>query len=111
MGAKIAAFILTFVLQIAIGASLFFLLIVVLNGYSESDAFYGIVSFLVLAFAVSLAMSLAAVLIASKLLARGFRRSVSVMAAVAVCSAAGFVLKAVGGIASVAVAEIARSNL
>lgn len=109
MGAKPAAFIITLILQIAFGAASFLLLIVVLNGYNESDATYGIVTFSLLAIAVSVATSLAAASLANRLLARGFRVSVSVIWAVAICSTAGFVLKAISGIMGVAVAEIVRS--
>lgn len=109
MGAKLAAFTITLILQIAFGAASFLLLIVVLNGYNESDATYGIVTFSLLALAVSVATSLVAALLASRLLARGFRVSVSVILAVAICSTVGFVLKAISGITGVAVAEIVRS--
>jgi hypothetical protein len=49
MAAKIIAFIVTLLLNIAIGVVVFFMMLMGMNGFSESDANYGFVTYIVLA--------------------------------------------------------------
>jgi hypothetical protein len=110
MGSKIAAFLITLIVNIAIGVAVFFFMLLAMNGYSESDASYGLVTYVVLALIVSLLMSTGAAFIAHILLKRKFSGLVSVLIAVAIFSVVGAVLKIVCSIIGVAIAEFVRVN-
>jgi hypothetical protein len=110
LSAKITAFFITLVINVAIGVVVFFFLLLALNGYSESDATYGIVVYIALALIVSLTMSACASLTTHVLLKRKFR----VLAAVAISSAAfsivGIGLKIVCCVVGVMISEFVRVN-
>ena len=110
MGPPIAAFILTFLVNIAAGICIFILLLVAMNGYSESDAMYGLGVYGVLAFLVTLTMSLLAALVAERLRNREFRAISAVLIAAVVFSLLGIFLKGICSIIGVGVAEFVRVN-
>lgn len=110
MSAKIAAFVITFLILLAAGVAIFFAMLVAMNGYSESDATYGFAAYIVLAFAVSLAMALQAFLTAGALLKRGKGGPASAVIAILIFSAVGVVLKLACCIIGVGIAEFARVN-
>ncbi|HEX6124870.1 MAG TPA: hypothetical protein VFZ23_05795 [Pyrinomonadaceae bacterium] len=108
MSAKVAAFIITLVLNIAIGVAVFFFLLLAMNGYSESDATYSFAAYIVLAVIVSLLMSSGAAIVAHVLLKRHFSGVVSVLIAVPIFVVAGLGLKIACSIIGVLVAEYVR---
>lgn len=110
MAPKLIAAIVTFLLNAAAGFFVFFALLLALNGYSESDATYGIAVYIVLALIVSLAMGTLAALSTHVLVKRGWGTAGAVMLAVTAFSAAGAVLKVVCGFAGVLAAELVRAN-
>jgi hypothetical protein len=110
MGSKIAAFLITLIINIAIGVGVFFFMLLAMNGYSESEASYGLVTYVVLALLVSLLMSTGAAFVAHMLLNRKFTSLVSVLIAVPIFSVVGAVLKIVCSIIGVAIAEYVRVN-
>src|SRR5262245_36267257 len=110
MGPSIAAFILTFLVNITAGILIFVMLLVAMNGYSESDAMYGLGAYGVLGLFVTLTMSLLAALVAKRLRKREFRAFSAVLIAVVVFSLIGIVLKGICSIIGVGVAEFVRVN-
>jgi hypothetical protein len=110
MGPPIIAFIPTFLINLAAGVVIFFGILVAMNGYSESDAMYGLGTYGLLAFLVTLAMSLLAALLTRRLRKREFRAVSAVLIAVAIFSLIGIVLKVICSIIGVGVAEFVRVN-
>jgi hypothetical protein len=110
MSAKIAAFVITLVVNIAVGVVIFFFILLAMNGYSESDATYGLGAYIALAVAVSLLMSTGAAAGVHVLMKREFRAATSALIAVPVFSILGAALKIVCSIIGVSVAEYVRVN-
>lgn len=106
---KIIAFVLTFLINAAIGAAAFVALIMVLNGFQERDAVWGIYLYVGLALAACLILSMIAALIGGRPFMREMKQPLPMIAFVAALSFIGgivdFVLVFVGMIA----AEIARN--
>lgn len=61
MAVKIAAFLITMLANIAAGAVILFLMLIVMNGFSGSDAEWGLGAYIILAIIVSILMSFGAV--------------------------------------------------
>ena len=110
MGSKLAAFVITLIINIAIGVAVFFFMLLAMNGYSESDASYAIGAYIVLAVIVTLLMGAGAAFVGHVLLNRQFGGLVSVLIAVTIFSVVGAVLKIVCSIIGVAIAEFVRVN-
>lgn len=110
MAAKIAAFITTFVINIALGVVIFFFMLLAMNGFSESDATWGLAVYIVLAVAVSIPVSVTAVLLVRLLVKKQFSDTVSTLIAVPVCSTIGTTLICASGVIGMMVAEFVRVN-
>jgi len=110
MAAKIAAFVITFLINAAIGVVIFFFMLIAMNGFSEGDAEKGLMAYVALAFVVSILMSTCAFLLAGYLLKKGFSGAVAALIAVPIFSLVGGVLKVVCSIIGIAVAEYVRVN-
>jgi hypothetical protein len=110
MSTKIAAFIITFVVNIAVGVVIFFFMLLAMNGFSESDATYGLAAYTILAIVVSLLMSGGAVVGVHTLMNRGFRAVTSALMAIPIFLILGAVLKIACSIIGVSVAEYVRVN-
>ena len=110
MGAKVAAFVITLLVNIAVGVVVFFFMLVAMNGFSESDANYGLATYIVLALTVSLGMSILAAALVHLLLKREFRSFVATLIAVPVFSLVGAGLKIACSIIGIMVAEYVRVN-
>ena len=110
MGTVISAFILTFLVNVAAGVVIFFVMLMAMNGYSESDAMYGFGVFIVCAVLITFTMSLLAALLAARLKKREFRAISAVLIGTVVFSATGVVLKVICSVIGVGVAEFVRVN-
>lgn len=110
MVANISALVVTLTINLLMGIAVFFVLIFAMNGYSESDATYGIVTFIALGLLATLLMSLGAFLTVNMLTKRQYSGVVSALIAIAVFTVIGAVLKAVCGFIGVGVAEFVRVN-
>ena len=110
MATKVTAFLITLLINFAAGVAIFLFLLLAMNGYSESDATYGLGVYIVLALIVSLIMSTGAVLLVHVLMKRQFRGWTSGLIAVLTFSIVGIMLKIVCGIVGVAVTEYVRVN-
>jgi len=107
---KISAFFVTFIANAAAGLAIFFFLLVAMNGYSESDAAYGIGTFVALAVLVTAAASTMALLVVPLLIKRGFGVIVAPLISIIVFSLAGAGVKVLCGVVGVIVAEAVRVN-
>jgi hypothetical protein len=110
MASKIATFLITLIVNIAIGVAVFLFMLLAMNGYSESDASYGLVTFAVLALLAGLLMSTGSAFVAHVLLRRQFRGWVAAAIAIPVFSIIGAGLIIVCGMIGVATAEYVRVN-
>ena len=110
MAIRIAAFVITLLINIAVGVAIFFVMMLAMNGFSESDATYGLAAYIVMAVIVTLLMSTLAVVSIQLLTRRGFRGWVSMLIAVPIFSVTGAGLKIACGIIGVLIAEYVRTN-
>ncbi|HVQ56953.1 MAG TPA: hypothetical protein VMS29_09375, partial [Pyrinomonadaceae bacterium] len=76
----------------------------------EDDAMFGIVTYVVLAVLVTILMSVSAILLVRNLQKRKFSGVAAALIAVLVFSVSGAVLKVLGGMIGVGVAEFLRVN-
>ncbi len=111
MGAKLAAFVITFSIILAAAVVVAAVLLMAMNGYSESDALYGLVAYAVLSLIVSVGSAILSLTVVRLLERRRFGALSGALIAVAAASAAGVVLVTICGIIGVAVAEFVRVNL
>jgi hypothetical protein len=93
------------------GVAIFFLMLLAMNGFNESDAEYGLGIYIVLAVLVSLAMSAGAVAAVHLLvMKRKLRGGIAALIAVPLFSILGAVLKIVSSIIGVLIADYIRVN-
>jgi hypothetical protein len=110
MAAKLAAFLITLLINIAVGVAIFFFMLLAMNGFSESDALYGLGTYIVLAILVSLLMTGGAVVVVQVLTKRQFRGWVAALIAIPIFSVVGASLKFVCSIIGVLIADYVRVN-
>jgi len=110
MAPKIIAFLVTLILNIAIGMAVFFFMLLAMNGFSESDANYGFVTYIVLAILVSLSMASLAAVAVHLLMKRSFRPITASLISIGLFTVAGIVLKVVCSIIGVLIADFVRTN-
>lgn len=110
MTTKLVALFATLFINILLGLVVFFFMLLAMNGYSESDANYGLGAYIVLAVIVSLIMGTCATLLVHLLTKRNFRAWTSVLISVPIFSVLGGGLKIICSIIGIAVAEYVRVN-
>ena len=110
MAPKIAAFIITFLINVAIGVVIFFFMLIGMNGFSESDANYGLGTYILLALVVSILMSILAVVTVNLLMKRNFGGAVAALISIPVFSIVGGGLKIVCSIIGLLIADYVRVN-
>lgn len=110
MGAKIAAFLLTMTACITAAVIALSVLILAMNGYSESDAMWGLGTFVVLAILASLIAGVGSIILGSKLMTRQFSVVRSLLIAVAVFSVVGIGLNLASAVVALGIAEFVRLN-
>ena len=108
MAPKIIAAILTLLINIAAGVVILFMMLVAMNGFSESDATWGLGVYIVLGLMISLLMGVGAFFFASRLLKKEFSPVASVLISIPVFAIAGSVLKMVSSLIGIGVAEYVR---
>jgi hypothetical protein len=108
--AKIVAAIITCVLNLAIGVVVFSILVISMNGFSAESGQAGLITYIVLAVAVSVAMSLSAFLLTGYLIRREFSGAVAALIAVPIFSVVGAGLKVVCVFIGILIAEFVRVN-
>ena len=110
MSYKIAAIICTFLAAAVADIVILFTMLMAMNGYSESDATWGLAVYVVLAAVASLLMSIGALFLTGKFIGKQFGPLVSLLIAVSVCTVAGLILEIIGGLIGLGVAEFVRLN-
>lgn len=110
MAAKLAAFFVTLGINIVIGVAGLFFLLLAMNGFSESDANYGLVAYILFALFASVLFSFGAYGLVSFLLRRDLNKLFGVVLSVAVFSITGAISCFVAGLIGVGVAEFVRVN-
>ncbi|MEQ1764462.1 MAG: hypothetical protein ABL984_15135 [Pyrinomonadaceae bacterium] len=110
MAPKIIAFLITLILNIAIGIAVFFFMLLAMNGFTESDANYGFITYMVLAALVSLLMASLAVAAVHLLMKRGFGAFSASLIGVGAFTVVGVVLRVVCSIIGLLVADFVRTN-
>ena len=110
MAPKIFAFLITLVINLAVGVAVFLFMLLAMNGFSESDANYGFVAYIFLAVLVSLLMSSLAAAAVHLLMKRDFRALSASLIGIGSFTFLGIVLKVVCSIIGVLVADVVRTN-
>mgnify|MGYP003594548966 CR=1 FL=1 len=110
MTSKIVAFILTLTLSLAAGTVVLLFLLIAMNGYSESDAMWGLGVYALLAFAVSVLMGFGAFLATGSLQKRQYGAFPSVLISVILFTVIGSIADGVCALIGVGVAEFVRVN-
>jgi hypothetical protein len=110
MALTVVTFLITLVLSIAIGVAVFFFMLLAMNGFSESDANYGFVTYIILATLVTLIMAALAVVTAHLVSKRGFGAFSSSLIGIGSFTVIGLVLKVICSIIGVLVADFVRTN-
>ncbi len=110
MAAKITAFLITLIANIAAGVVIFLLMLVVMNGFSESDATWGLGAFVVLAFIVAVLMALGAFFLAGFFIRKQYSSIAAAILPILIFSIVGAGLEIVAGGVGVGIAEFVRVN-
>ena len=108
MTAKVIAAIITLIANIAVGVVVLATMIIAMNGYSESDATWGLGAFVVLAFVVAVLMALGAFVLAGFLTKKQYGSIATAIIPIVVFSVLGVGLEIVVGGIGVGVAEVVR---
>ena len=111
MTVKIFAGAATMLLNLAVAVVILFALLLALNGYSESDAMWGLVAFAVLAIAVTILSGVTALALIRFLSKRNYRRPSSGLVSIILASLLGTALQVGACIVSVLITEVVRTNL
>ena len=109
MAAKIAAFAVTILVNIAVAIVILFMMLIAMNGYSESDATWGLIVYGLFALIVIVVMSLGALFVVGFLTKKRYGSLVSSLIAISAFSILGIVAEIVCGLLGVGVAEFVRS--
>jgi hypothetical protein len=107
---KLMAAIVTGMLNMAAGVVVFFFMLLAMNGFSESDANYGIVVYIILAVIVTVLMAVSAVATVHVLLKRNWGAFGAAILGIVVFSGVGAGSKVVCSIIGVLVADLVRVN-
>lgn len=110
MTAKIAALVITLLLNIAVGVVVLSILVISLNGFTPESGQAALITYIILALAVSIVMSLGAFLLTGYLIKKEFSSVVAALTAVAVFFIVGAVLKVVCVFIGIGIAELVRVN-
>ncbi len=108
MATKIVAAIILLLVNVTAGVIFLAGLVIAMNGYSESDALWGLIGFVVLAIFVTALTVAGAIVLVSVLTKKQFRAAASVSIGVSISSIVAVVLQFVSSLISVGVAEIVR---
>jgi hypothetical protein len=101
---------ITFLLAFAVGAFLFIMLLVAMNGLHGSDARYGVIAYIVLSFIVTLLLTLLAFVATGKAVAHGKSPVISGIVIVLVSLVLSTLSKLFIMLISIFIADFARVN-
>ena len=110
MAGKAAAFLITLFINLAVGVAILFFMLFAMNGYGESDAMWGLGTYLFLGIVVTLLMSAGAYFAVQLMIKRNFSAAVAVLIAVPTFSVIGAGLKIVCSFIGVLISEYVRTH-
>lgn len=110
MVATIVAFVITLLANIAASVVIFFMMLVAMNGFSGSDAEWGLAAYITLAILFTLLTSAGAALIVHHLLRKQFSTVVAALVGISVFVIVGVGLKVAASIVGLKIAEYVRAN-
>jgi len=110
MSYKIAAIICTFLAAAVADIVILFTMLMAMNGYSESDAMWGLGTFVVFAFLASVFAGIGSIILVSRLQTRQFSVAKGLLIAIPVSSIVGVGLIFASALIGVGVAEFVRVN-
>lgn len=110
MAAKIIAAIITLTTNLAVGVVVMSILVISLNGYSARPGQAALITYIVLAVIVSIAMSCGSFFLTGFLIKREFSGVVAALIAVPTFTIMGVVLKIISVFIGIFVAEFVRVN-
>ena len=110
MPAKVTAFVVTFFINIAISVIFLLGLLVAMNGFSESDAGWGLGAFVGLSLVTALLTSTAAALIVHFLVKKGLSSLVAPIISISIFSIVGLIAATISSVIGIAIADFVRKN-
>lgn len=110
MLAKVIAGLVTLFVILAVSIVLFFVLLLSMNGFSESDASWGLGAFIVLSLMIVLLMSVVAFAGVHILMKRGFSVVGAALISIGVGSIAGAIAEIICSMIGIAIADFVRRN-
>ena len=110
MSGRIISGILTLLLVLAAALVVLFMMLIAMNGYSESDATPGLVTYIVIAVGSAIATSTAAFFISGIFIRRGSTPAVAALIATPLASVIGVIITVVACFMGIGVAEYVRVN-
>ena len=111
MATKVIAALITLILNIAVGVVVLATMILAMNGFSESDATWGLGAFVVLAFVVAMLMAVGAFFLAGFFIKKQYNSIAAAILPILVFSVIGAGLEIVSGGIGIGIAEFVRVNL
>lgn len=110
MAAKIISALITLILLLALAVVVFAFMIIIMNGFSESDAKWGIYGYLGLSVLITALMSAGAAVLAGRLMRKEMATALVIFISSAVFTVIGAMLMCVSGFVGVMIADIVRRN-
>lgn len=107
---KVTALTITIMINIAAAVAILLFMLIAMNGYSESDAMWGLGAFVLLALIVAVLMALGAFFLTGYLSNKQYNPVVTVIVSILAFSIIGSLLETVAGLIGVGVAEFVRVN-
>lgn len=108
MVSKIIAFACTFLVNLVSGVAILFFMLIAMNGYSESDATWGLGVYAVAALTAAIATGFGAVYFAKYLFKKNKSPLTALLISIALFSLIGSVLQVICSLIGVGVAEFVR---
>lgn len=110
MASKLVALTATLIVNIIAAIIILFGMLVAMNGFSESDATWGLGAFVVLALVVTFCASVCSFFLTGVLVKRQMSPVISALISVAVFSVVGIGLQIISSLIGVGIAEFVRVN-
>lgn len=110
MLSKIIAFSVTFLVTTAVSIALLFGSLLAMNGFSESDASWGLGAYIILSLVIVVVMSAASVVGVHFLVKRAFSSAVAALIATLASSIIGVIATVVSSIIGIMIADFVRRN-
>jgi hypothetical protein len=110
MTAQIISALTVAVLTGASAVVIFFFMLLAMNGFSESDATWGLVAYIALSLAMALLVAGAAIVIVHFLLKKQFSSAVAALISIAICTCMGVIAEIISSVVGILIADFVRVN-